>query len=240
VQSSGAGFVPVDVTAGGLVLSYKRNEDTYRIGAHRAVLKQTNGNRFNTTYPFVTLGPGIGYYQVHASLPGPGIPTVASLTGTAITLGAEVGLGSDFRVVSEFARTFVPNTDISSASTRGYASLLKRIDEWTPYVIYAFLRSPPALRNLYNSVNYNTVPNIVPGAALINASQRTGADGLIAYDQNSWALGTSYALSATSKFKAEYMRTHIGQMSSLVDAPSGGNIRDQNINVFSLNYNFVF
>ena len=36
------------------------------------------------------------------------------------------------------------------------------------------------------------------------------------------------------------MRSHIGQMSSLVDAPPGGNIRNQNINVFSLSYNFVF
>ena len=30
--------------------------------------------------------------------------------------------------------------DISVASTRGYASLLKKIDKWTPYVGYAFLR----------------------------------------------------------------------------------------------------
>ena len=40
--------------------------------------------------------------------------------------------------------------------------------------------------------------------------------------------------------KAEFMRSHIGQMSSLVDAPPGGNIRNQNINVFSLSYNFSF
>jgi len=96
------------------------------------------------------------------------------------------------------------------------------------------------VRNLYNNVNDNTVPDSIPGAALINASQRAGADRIPAWDQNSWSVGTSYALSATSKLKAEYLRSHIGQMSSLVDAPSGGNIRDQNINVFSLNYNFVF
>jgi hypothetical protein len=35
--------------------------------------------------------------------------------------------------------------DISVASTRGYASLLKKIDKWTPYVGYAFLRP----RNFY-------------------------------------------------------------------------------------------
>jgi hypothetical protein len=240
VQSSGAIFYEEDFKGGGLVLSYKRNEDTYRIGVHRAVFKQTNGAPLPTTYPFVALAPGIGYYQVDASLPGPGIPTIPSATGTAMTLGAEVGLGSGFRVVSELALSFSSNSDISPASTRGYASLLKRVDKWTPYVIYAFLRSPPSPRNLYNNVNYNTVPDFIPGAALINASQRAGADYLLAWDQNSWAVGTSYSISPKSKIKAEYLRTHIGQMSSLVDAPPGTNIRDQNINVFSLSYSFVF
>jgi hypothetical protein len=236
----GAVFIEENVKAGGLVLSYKRNEDTYRLGVHRGVIKRSDGGPFNATFPFVALAPGIGYYQVDASLPGPGIPTIATLTGTVITLGAEVGLGSGFRVVSEFARTFIPHADISAASTRGYTSLLKRVDKWTPYVIYAFLRSAPGPRNLYNRVNNNTVPDIIPGAALINASQRAGADALIVYDQNSWAVGTSYSISATSKIKAEYLRAHIGQKSSLVDAPPGSNIRDQNINVFSLSYNFVF
>ena len=105
---------------------------------------------------------------------------------------------------------------------------------------YAFLRSAPGPRNFYNAVNYNTVPNFIPDAALINASQRVGADGLFAWDQNSWAVGTSYSISATNKIKAEYLRVHIGQISSLVDAPPGSNIRDQSINVFSLSYSFVF
>jgi len=170
----------------------------------------------------------------------PGIPAIDRFRYTTVALGAEVNIGSGFWVVSEFARTFVPQTDVSTQSTRGYASVLKRFDKWTPYVIYAFLRSQPAPLNLYNNVNYNTVPDFVPGAALINASQRAGADGILAYDQSSWAVGTSYSFSATSKIKAEYMRVHIGQVSSLVDAPSGSNIRDQNINVYSLSYNFVF
>ena len=240
LQSSGALFTKEDVKGGGLVLSYKWKEDTYRIGVHRARFKLKDGP-LPTTFPFVSLAPGIGYYQVDDSLPGPGIPTVPSLIATVITLGAEVGLGSGFRVVGEFARTFVvPTTDFSTASTRGYASLLKRVDNWTPYVTYAFLRSAPGPRNLYNRVNYNTVPDFIPGATLINASQRFGADRLIAYDQSSWAIGTSYSISAKSKIKAEYLRTHVGQVSSLVDAPPGSNIHNQDINVFSLSYNFVF
>ena len=240
VQSSGPLYVPEDIRGGGLVLAYKRNENIYRIGLSRVAAELRDGTLFPTTYPFVPLAPGIGYYQVDDSLPGPGVPTRDSLTVTVVTLGAEQDLGSGFRVIGELARTFIPHTDISVASTRGYVSLLKRAESWTPYFTYAFLRSQPDARSLYNNVNYNTVPDFIPGAALINASQRSGADHSFAYDQSSWAIGTSYAFSATSKLKAEYMRTHIGQMSSLVDAPPGGNVRDQNINVFSLSYNFVF
>jgi len=240
VQISGPLYVPEDIRGGGLVLAYKRNENTYRIGLSRVIAELRDGSPFPTTYPFVTLAPGFGYYQVNDALPGPGVPTRDSLTVTVVTLGMEQDIGSGFRVISELARTFIPDTDVSVASTRGYVSLLKRADNWTPYVTYAFLRSQPHVRNLYNNVNYNTVPDFIPGAALINASQRSGADHSFAYDQSSWAIGTSYAFSATSKLKAEFMRTHVGQMSTLVDAPSGGNVRDQNINVFSLNYNFVF
>jgi hypothetical protein len=240
IQRAGPIFQVEDVRAGGLLLSYRQTDDIYRISAFRGTGKLKNGLRAPTTYPFVALAPGIGYYQVTDSLPGPGVPTTDSFTLTVVALGVDVGLAAGFRVVGEFARSFVPDTDVSLASTRGYAALLKQIDNWTPYLVYAFLRSTPEVRNLYNSVNYNTVPGFIPGAALINASQRTGADYLISWDQHSWSMGTSYSFSATSKLKVEYMRTHIGQMSSLVDAPSGGNIRDQNINVFSLSYNFLF
>lgn len=240
LQNSGAQFYGLDVEGGGLVLTYKRNEDTYRIGVNRAVIKLRDGSQFPTTFPFAPIAPGVGYYQVDNSLPGPGVPTRNFLIYNIATVGADVGLGSGFRLVTEFARTLAPNTDISAASSRGYVSLLDHADKWTPYVIYAFLRSQSAERDLYNNVNYNTVPDFIPGAALINASQRSGADHLIAYDQSSWALGTSYSFSATSKIKAEYMRSHIGQMSGLVDGPPGSNIRDQNINVYSLSISFAF
>jgi hypothetical protein len=84
------------------------------------------------------------------------------------------------------------------------------------------------------------VPTLVPGASLINASQRIGADQILAFDQRSLAIGTSYSLSATSKLKAELMHVRIGQVSSLVDAPPGSNIRNQSINVISLSYSVVF
>ncbi len=240
IQTSGAFYVSEDVTAGGAVLSYRPGQDTYRIGVNWAKGKLKGGEPLPTSFPFVTLAPGIGYYQVDDSMPGPGGASVESESVTVVTLGAEIGMGGGFRTVGELARTFGPSYDISLASTRGYAALLKTIDKWAPYVMYAFLRSASPPRNFYLAVNYNTVPGFIPGAALINESQRIGADHLLAWDQHSWAVGTSYSLSAASKLKAEVLRARIGQMSGLVDAPSGSNVQHQNITVFSLCYNFVF
>ena len=42
--------------------------------------------------------------------------------------------------------------------------------------------------------------------------------------------------SATSKLKFEWMRTHIGLGSALVD----GDVHRKSFNVFSMSYNFVF
>ena len=75
VQSSGPLYVPEDIRGGGLVLSYRRNEDTYRIGVSPRDCRVQDGSPFPTTYPFVALAPGIGYYQVTDALPGPGVPT---------------------------------------------------------------------------------------------------------------------------------------------------------------------
>ena len=240
VQSSGAKFASLDFKGGGLVMSYKGQDHALRIGVHRALVKASNGQPLLKTFPFVSVAPGVGYYQVDASLPGPGVPMVNSVTNTTVTLGIEFGLPVDIRVVSEFASSVLKDSDSPPQGRRGYASLLKRFGKWRPYVTYAFLRSPAHQRDFYNKVNDNTVPDFIPGAAQINASQRAGADQIFAFDQSSWAVGSSYSFSAASKIKAEYMRTHIGDASKLVDAPSGSNIRNQNINVFSLSYSVVF
>jgi hypothetical protein len=237
-QSPGPDFAAEDAKGGGLLLTYRRDADVYRLGLAYFDLTRPGGLPIPTEFPFITLAPGIGFYQV-CPISSPCPPTRDSLPTTLLTIGAASDLGSGFRVIGEFARTWIPGI-YSGATSRGYASLLKQVDAWTPYVFYAFLRSPAGVRQYYLDVNYNTVPDFIPGAATINASQRAGADHLIAYDQSSWAVGTSYSFSATSKVKAEFMRTHIGGMSGFVDAPPGANIRDQNINVFSLSYSFVF
>ena len=239
-QTPGPEFAREDAKGGGIVLTYKRGDDLYRIGLSYFELTRPGGLPIPTEFPFVTLAPGVGFYRIcDVRLPCPGLLTRNMLPTTLLTLGGKSEIGAGVRAIGEYARTYIPGI-YSAASSRGYLSLLRPVDEWTPYVFYAFLRSPSGVREYYNAVNYNTVPDFVPGAPSINASQRVGADQLIAYDQSSWAVGTSYSFSATSKAKIEFMRTRIGEMSSLVDAPPGANIRNQNINVFSLSYSFAF
>ncbi len=241
-QQAGSAFRAIALDGQGVVLSYKTDDGIYRAGLHRSRGRLRNGALLPASYPFVSLFPGVGYFQVDPSLPGPGIDTVRGIRNTIATIGIDLSLGNGYRLVGEYARTLVDNStvEIANRSDRGYISLLKRFDKWTPYVTYAALRSDGAQRDLYRRVNENTVPSGLPGAALINASQRAGADGMLVYDQSSWSIGTSYSLSPTSKIKAEWMRVRIGQVSSLVDAPPGSNIRNQSINVISLSYSVVF
>jgi hypothetical protein len=177
---------------------------------------------------------------VDPALPGPGVPMSRNVTNTTLTVGADLGLGAGLRFVGEFARSVVPHSVLAPQGNRGYASLLWTRGHWTPYVSYAFLRSIDSTLALYDAVNFNRLPAAVPDAALVNALQRSGAEQIIAYDQHSWALGTSFAFSAKHKLKAEIMRTRIGAVSKLVDAAPGGDVRHQDINVLSLSYNVVF
>ena len=239
-QRPGAVFSALDFKGGGVLLSYKLENHVLRIGLHHASVKLRDGQTFPTSFPFVEIAPGVGYYQVDAALPGPGIVTVDHVTNTTVTVGADLALPAGFRVIGEYARSAVPISDLAPQGMRGYVSLLKHWGQWTPYVTYAFLHSPAWQRSYYDAVNRNVVPAFVPGAAQINASQRLGADRIAVFDQSSWALGTSYSFSATSKIKGEYLRTRIGLASTLIDAPPGGDVRHQVVNVFSLSYSAVF
>lgn len=239
-QAAGPLFIDEDIKLGGVSIAYKPGTDTYRLNFGAAKLRRSDGEQFDRTYPFVTIGPGIGYYQVAPALPGPGITTQRSLTFGVASLGVDFGVAGGFRIISEMSRVWIPDVDISAASTRGYLSLLRRTGNWTPYVTYAAMRSASNVRDLYIGLSSNMVPNTIPGAALLNASQRAGADSLIFYDQRSVSVGTSYRFSAKNVMKAEFMRTRIGQGSSLVDVPPLSDVRNQNINVFSVSYSFVF
>lgn len=234
--SSGPFFVPVKLTMHGMVLTLLRDEDMFRIGVHEGDVKITNDFVMPATYPYVSLMPGVGYYQTSDLLPGPGVPGKTTINTVVFAMGADMAVGNGFRLVGEYVRRRVPNIETGPDTQGGYLALLKSVGAWTPYVNVARLQSVSRTRDLYNRVNGNTVS----GSDLLNGSQRVGADAIMAYDQTTWAIGTSYRLNPTSKIKVEWARTRTGDMSSLIDAPPGGESGRKTLNVFSASYNVTF
>jgi hypothetical protein len=237
VIPAGPNYGGVDIESMGLVLTYSGNNSTYRLGLHKAIAKNSNGAPSPIEPVWVTLGPGVGYYEFQPGL----VPSRDEVDySPIISLGADIDLGHDIRLAGELA-TRRANIATGLKTLGGYVSLRRNVGHWTPYVYYARLHSDDEMLDLYQAMDQNSVPpSVYYDAAIINASQHIFADYLKAYDQHTWAIGTSYNLSPTSKIKAEWARTHVGVASSLVDSPSGGLVSDQTINVLSLSYSFVF
>jgi len=236
----GAVFSPLKVGARGLVLTFQQNDNLYRLGAHDGRARARDGQSFPVTFPRVMIAPGISYYQVSSLMPGPGLNTVTEIHTPTYVIGADIGVGADFRLMGEYVRRNVIGVNAGSNSQGAYLAVLRPVGAWTPYVSVGRLLSKPEVRDFYGKVNTSRVPASVPGAVQINASQRAGADSLAPFDQTSLALGTSYRLSPTSKLKAEWTRTRTGLVSGLIDAPVGGESGNQVINVLSLSCSFVF
>ncbi len=236
----GAVFSPVKVKARALVLTFQQDDNLYRLGAHDVRVRVRDGQSTPKTFPSVTIAPGISYYQVSSLMPGPGLVSVDEVHSPTYAMGADIGVGADFRLVGEYVRRNVLGVN-TGANTRGaYLAVLRSVGAWTPYVSVGRLLSAPEVRDFYSKVNASRVPAFIPGAARINASQRAGADSIAPFDQTTWALGTSYRLSPTSKLKAEWTRTRTGLVSGLIDAPVGGESGNQVVNVLSLSCSFVF
>ena len=240
VQTAAASYRHLVAKGVAISLSYKRDDSTYRTGIYRSALVGRNGETIGVTFPFVTLMPGVGYYQLSSLLPGPGVPQIRQIDYSVLSLGADINVGSGFRVVGEFARSVSNKTDFNETANRGYMSLLKQFDRWTPYVFASAVKSAQGPLDLNRAVNSNTVPAFVPGAAFINASQRAAADQIRVQDQHSLAIGASYQITVTQKLKAELMRVRIGRVSSLVDSRSGMDVNSKSINVASMSYSFAF
>jgi hypothetical protein len=237
--SAGTFYLGYDVNMAGLVLSGRGGEHTWRLGLHRAEASSDVGN-MPERFPFVALAPGLGYYQILDAFPGPGVPMIEQYNIWVLTLGAEIALPHDLRLVGEYGRRRFTNATTGPDTSAGYLSLLKRIGRWTPYVYWSGIRTSGATLDFIARLNDTRLPGTIPSADLINASQRTGADLLSPYDQYSLALGTSYSLSPTSRIKAEWTHTRTGRLSTFVDAPPDEDSGGRQINVFSLSYSFTF
>lgn len=239
VISAGPAYVGADANMAGLVLTLQQREHTWRMGLHR-VEATANRGPFPSDYPYVSLAPGLGYYQTWSTLPGPGVPMVNVLHVNVLTLSASIALPNDFRLIGEYARRQLTNLTIGMDTNAGYLALLRPIEKWTPYVYVAGIRSSDKSLDLYKAMNRSRVPDFLPYASLINASQRLGADQLLPYDQYTIAIGTSYDVTPNSKLKAEWAHTRSETASSFIDAPAGEDSGDREVNVFSLSYNFTF
>jgi hypothetical protein len=241
LQASGPLFVGIKTEAWGLAATYRQDDNLFRVGANQTYTEREDGATFPLTFPTFSYF-GNTLYKVDGRLPlGPALDSKSKFAAQVYTLGVDLNLGHDYRLVSEYARRVVSEIKIGPDTEGAYATVLKRLGAWTPYVTYARLLSKPGSRQLYQGLNGVNLATNLPLATLINASQRAAADGVPAYDQYSLALGASYALSPTSKLKGELMRVHIGEMSSFIDQPAGSSgIGRQGFNVLSLSYSFVF
>ncbi len=233
-------YMPLRTNVYGGALTFQHEENIFRVGIHDTYSHRLDGGGMQETFPFVQIMPNVGYYQVDNTMPGPGIRSNHQLHTIIYTAGIDLSLGNDFRLVSEFVRRDTYNSVVSPDSQGGYLALFKSINDWTPYASVAHLQSMGRTLDLYNGVNKNTVPAMIPGAAQINASQRAAAVNIFAYDQTTWALGTSYRINPTNKLKAEWAITQTGDVSSFIDTLPGGNSGNKLVNVFSFSYNVVF
>ena len=237
---AGASFEPVTLDLHGLALTLRQRGLLVRSSLSRASSRRTDG-QVAVRFPFVPLGNGLGYYQVDENLPGPGIPRVDRVRNTIFSLGAEAGLGQGWRVSGEFVRNLQHDTAFGADTSAAYVALFRQVGAFTPYVSLAGQRARQAAFDWYDRLTAHPLPAVVPGAAQINAAQRVAAESYWVTDQQSLALGSSYALTPQVKLKAEWLHTRIGRISRMVDAPAGEPTpRRTGVNVLSFNLNFAY
>jgi hypothetical protein len=218
----GSWFLDYDIKSAGLVLTARSLDNTFRVGAHRVEVTR-GGAKFGL--PIVKDGSGIYRF---------GIGGEEKLIVPLFTAGVSILLPADVRMIGEYAWIKVGSSSEGLDRWGAYLSLSKRMGNWTPYVYYAKTKSRDSALDKYQAINSNIVP---PPYA---ASQKFMADIIVPYDQSTVALGATYRLTPSALLKAEWSQANTGVASSLVDAPSGGDSSNQQINVFSFSYNFTF
>lgn len=238
---AGALFRDVDVQSRGLVLTLRGPETTLRTSLHSTRLGLASGEPIASSYPWVQLAPGLGYWQITNQLPGPGVPASRTVRNLIFTLGADWQLRPTWRVAGELTRLVQRDTQLGLSLTGAYVAAFHRIGRFTPYASLGMMRSDEVTRRWHARLTGNLLPPMVPGADQINALQRLAGESGYQVDQTSLALGSSYAIDANQKIKLEWLRTRIGQVSRFVDTPPGQpSPQHTSVQVWSLNYSFSF
>lgn len=232
----GAIFIPVRTTITGTVLTLRQDSSIWRAGVHHAVTRRRDGQGLPSHYPASALPP---YYRVNDLIPGAEpVGQAYSIVNDVITFGGDIEVAPNWRLVSELARNIQRRTENGANTAGGYVAVLHKMGELTPYVSYARLRSMGVSVRNAEQLNAAQLPGDPYG---LNASQRAASDAIMVYDQDTLAIGSSYALTPQSKLKAEWANTRIGKRSATVSSPAGEDlVSRQRINVLSLNYSFVF
>lgn len=238
---AGPFYTDVRLRSSGMVLTLRDANSLLRSGLHYTATQRRDGSALPSSYPFVTLSPGLGYYQVDASLPGPGIPGTQSVRNLVYTLGAEQQFGAGWRLSGELARVHQLDTQIGADANSGYIALSRSIGALTPYATLGRMLSNRSQRDWQQRLATTALPSFIPGAAAVNGAQQLAAETVPVYDQRSVALGLSYALNASSKIKGEWLRTWIGAPSATA-TPAVGQPwpRDTHADVLSVNYSIAF
>ena len=235
-NSPGSWFVPVDIKSSGLVLTARDLDNTFRIGIHEVVAERTDQPvHADIPYRSIPAGPNIGFYDLSKGR------RVDQLIIPVQTIAASIRLPANFKITTEYARIKVNSASEGLTRWGAYLALSRRMGAWTPYVYYAKVKSPDSTLEKYKAINENRVPSSAfYNANLINQSQTLTADVVAPFDQWTGAIGSSYRITPTSLIKAEWSHTRTGVVSSIVDAPSGGDSANKQINVFSVSYSFTF
>lgn len=234
----GSNYLATDTDVFGAVLTWRAPSLTWRVGVHNARSQGGSGQRLPTQFPFVDLGGGMGYYRVSDELPGPvPVPTTRTIINQVLNLAVDAELAPSWRLVGEFARVFQRRTSLGTDSAGAYLALLHDMGEVTPYVLVARQQSMGGARliakRLYQAAGEGTDP--------LSVAQRAAAEeGVQLYDQTSFGVGAAWSVGPRSQLKAEWVHTRIGEGSYLVDSPRGRRVHDDSVQVWSLNYSFVF
>lgn len=241
IWEPGAFFSDTRITSRGYALTLRDRSTVWRAGLTRAKAYAVNPSKWVASFPWVQIAPGLGYWQVSDALPGPGVSMVQAVTLDVLTAGVEKSFGQGWRVAAELGQAKQLESELSVSAMSGYVMLSKDIGNFTPYLSLSRVLSDSKQRRWYENLSHATLPAAVPNAAALVAAQRAMADLITIYDQYSYALGTSYAFDSDSKIKIEWVRTHIGLGSTLVDSPAHANpVGRTHIDALSFNYSFVF
>jgi hypothetical protein len=226
-------YFPEKVTFKGVVISHSSGALFLRGGLHQATLKSPADEPFIEAF-IPTSFPAPPPFGGTLYVPGNAIDKINI---NVLTLGADWRSG-EWRVTAEYGQRSVKDTKLGIDSKSGYVTVARGIGKFTPYLTYARLLSGRDTRGHFEEVNSTPVPLGAQGPPLFLPSgfHRNLADRISYFDQYSVMLGTSYSFSATSKLKLEWMRTHVGTRTTLVDA----DVPNQQFNVFSVSYSMAF